>query len=314
MNIVYNFIKTKMLLKRLTLETISEEWLIRNKNSYKQSTYQTYSYIIQKYILCSKIANISVTNLRTDDLISFSESLINNGLSAKSVNDILLILNSLLRFVSKKYDVDIICAPLVKNQKKEMRVLSITEQQCLVNYLKTDMDNYKFGVLVALYTGIRIGELCALQWQDIKDGNIIINKTMQRLKDDNGKSIVIIDSPKTFNSNRTIPIPDFLTSIIEQRRDKPENYILSTGSLKFVEPRLMQIKFKKIIEVCDIDNVTFHTLRHTFATRCVECDCDIKSLSEILGHADVNTTLNRYVHSSLELKQTNINKLQKYAI
>lgn len=314
MNIVYNFIKTKMLLKRLTLETISEEWLIRNKNSYKQSTYQTYSYIIQKYILCSKIANISVTNLRTDDLISFSESLINDGLSAKSVNDILLILNSLLRFASKKYDIDIICAPLVKNQKKEMRVLSITEQQCLVNYLKTDMDNYKFGVLVALYTGIRIGELCALQWQDIKDGNIIINKTMQRLKDDNGKSIVIIDSPKTFNSNRTIPIPDFLTSIIEQRRDKPENYILSTGSLKFVEPRLMQIKFKKIIEVCDIDNVTFHTLRHTFATRCVECDCDIKSLSEILGHADVNTTLNRYVHSSLELKQTNINKLQKYAI
>lgn len=137
---------------------------------------------------------------------------------------------------------------------------------------------------------------------------------MQRLKDDNGKSIVIIDSPKTFNSNRTIPIPDFLISIIEQRRDKPENYILSTGSLKFVEPRLMQIKFKKIIEVCDLDNVTFHTLRHTFDTRCVECDCDIKSLSEILGHADVNTTLNRYVHSSLELKQTNINKLQKFAI
>lgn len=142
--------------------------VIRNKNSYKRSTYQTYSYIIQKYILCSKIANITVTNLKTDDLISFSESLIYDGLSAKSVNDILLILNSLLRFASNNYDIDIISAPLVKNQKKEMRVLSITEQQCLENYLKTDMDNYKFGVLVALYTGIRIGELCALQWQDIK--------------------------------------------------------------------------------------------------------------------------------------------------
>lgn len=307
-------IKSKLLLKRVTLQTVSEEWLITNKNSYKKSTYQTYSYIIEKYILSSEISNVSVSNLNANNLVLFSEKLINKGLSTKTVNDIILILNSLLRFASINYDADISLAPHIKEQKKEMRVLSILEQQQLESYLKVDMDNYKFGILFALYTGIRIGELCALQWKDINNGNIVISKTMQRLKNDSGKSVIVIDSPKTFNSNRTIPIPIFLNPIIEQRRDSPEKYILSTQSLEFVEPRLMQIKFKKITEVCGFNNVTFHTLRHTFATRCVECDCDIKSLSEILGHADVNTTLNRYVHSSLELKQNNINKLQKFVV
>ena len=307
-------IKSKLLLKRITLQTVSEEWLNANKNSYKQSTYQTYSYIIGKYILNSEISNISLNNLNTNNLASFSEKLMSKDLSTKTVNDIILILNALLRFASINYDADISLAPHIKEQKKEMRVLSILEQQQLENYLKTDMDNYKFGILFALYTGIRIGELCALQWGDINNGYIVISKTMQRIRNGTGQSVVVIDSPKTFNSNRTIPIPNFLNAIIEERRESPENYVLSTKSLKFVEPRLMQIKFKKITEICGFNNVTFHTLRHTFATRCVECDCDIKSLSEILGHADVNTTLNRYVHSSLELKQNNINKLQKFVV
>ncbi|MFR5875037.1 MAG: tyrosine-type recombinase/integrase [Eubacterium sp.] len=308
------FVKSKFKLKKLTLERVSKEWLFTNKNSYKKSTYQTYSYIIEKYILTSEIAHISIMNLNTAQLVYFSENLINKGLSTKTVNDIILILNSILRFVSANYSIEASLAPHIKEQKKEMRVLSILEQQQLENYLKSDMDNYKFGVLIALYTGIRIGELCALQWKDINNGYIIISKTMQRLKNDIGKSIVVIDSPKTFNSNRTIPIPSFLNSIIEQRRASPEKYVLSTQSLEFVEPRLMQIKFKKITSYCGFSDVTFHTLRHTFATRCVECDCDIKTLSEILGHADVNTTLNRYVHSSLELKQNNINKLQKFVV
>lgn len=254
-------IKSKLLLKRVTLQTVSEEWLITNKNSYKKSTYQTYSYIIEKYILSSEISNVSVSNLNANNLVLFSEKLINKGLSTKTVNDIILILNSILRFASINYDADISLAPHIKEQKKEMRVLSILEQQQLESYLKVDMDNYKFGILFALYTGIRIGELCALQWKDINNGNIVISKTMQRLKNDSGKSVVVIDSPKTFNSNRTIPIPNFLNPIIEQRRDSPEKYILSTQSLEFVEPRLMQIKFKKIIEVCGFNNVTFHTLR-----------------------------------------------------
>ena len=134
------------------------------------------------------------------------------------------------------------------------------------------------------------------------------------MKDENGKSTIFIDSPKTFHSNRTIPIPLFLNTIIESKRSDSENYVIANESVKIIEPRLMQIKFKRMTEECGLENVTFHTLRHTFATRCVECGFDIKSLSEILGHSDVKTTLNKYVHSSMELKQANMNKLNQIAI
>jgi integrase len=136
---------------------------------------------------------------------------------------------------------------------------------------------------------------------------------MYRLRSDNGSSVVI-DTPKTVNSNRTIPLPKFLNKYVELFRGNPDEYVLSSKRLSIVEPRLMQIKFKKMTQECNFENVTFHTLRHTFATRCVECGFDIKSLSEILGHADVKTTLNKYVHSSMELKQSNMDKLEKIAI
>ncbi len=141
-----------------------------------------------------------------------------------------------------------------------------------------------------------------------------IYKTLHRLKDENGKSKIFIDSPKTFHSNRTIPNPLFLNTIIESKRSDSENYVIANESVKIIEPRLMQIKFKRMTTECGLENVTFHTLRHTFATRCVECGFDIKSLSEILGHTDVKTTLNKYVHSSMELKQANMNKLNQIAI
>ncbi len=137
---------------------------------------------------------------------------------------------------------------------------------------------------------------------------------MNRLKISNDKSKVIIDSPKTNSSNRTIPYPQFLNGVIEKWRVDNDSFVLSTDKLDFIEPRLLQIKFSNIIRECSLDDVTFHTLRHTFATRCIECGFDVKTLSEILGHSDVKTTLNRYVHSSMELKQNNMNKLNQIAI
>ena len=300
--------------RKITIGMVAGEWLNANRNSVKRSTYQTYECIICKYVINSTLDSICISALTPAHYALFSEQLLLKGLSPKTVNDIILILNSLLKYAAKYYNVEIITAPYVKEQKKEMRVLSNAEQKLLEQYLKNDMDNFKFGVLIALYTGVRIGELCALQWHDIQNGTIKIDKTLHRLKAENGKSIVVIDTPKTFHSNRTIPIPMFLNSIIEGKRDDPNKYVISNEDISIVEPRLMQIKFKKMTEECDLNGVTFHTLRHTFATRCVECNFDIKSLSEILGHADVKTTLNKYVHSSMELKQTNMNKLNKIAI
>lgn len=300
--------------KNITISQIAIEWLHVNQNSFKRSTYQTYECIIKKYIVNSSLDNIHLKDVKLSQYVLFSEQLLNNGLAPKTVNDIILILNTLLKYASKYFNIEIVVAPYVKELKKEMRVLSISEQNLFEKYLYKDMDNFKFAVLISLYTGIRIGELCALQWKDINNGTIKIYKTLHRLKDENGKSTIFIDSPKTFHSNRTIPIPLFLNTIIESKRSDSENYVIANESVKIIEPRLMQIKFKRMTEECGLENVTFHTLRHTFATRCVECGFDIKSLSEILGHSDVKTTLNKYVHSSMELKQANMNKLNQIAI
>lgn len=303
-----NSIETK-----ISLSNIADDWLLMNKNKFKVSTYQSYKYKIDKYIKTHYIATNGIFSVTEVDAIDFVNMLVDKQLSSKTINDIISLLNSLFQFAERRYNICRISVPYVKNDYKEMRVLSVLEQKRLEKYLIQDMDNYKFGIYIALYTGIRIGELCALKWSDIHDGTINVNKTVLRLKDGD-KTKIVIDTPKTNNSYRTIPIPIFLNEIIESKRKKPNQYILSSNKIPFVEPRLMQLHFKKAISACEISNASFHTLRHTFATRCVECGFDIKSLSEILGHSNVQITLNKYVHSSMELKQFNMNKLQKIAM
>ncbi len=163
-------------------------------------------------------------------------------------------------------------------------------------------------MLLTLYTGIRIGELCALTWDDVTNDYISINKTMYRTKGNTDKTEIKISSPKTTSSNRKIPLPQCLIPYINQYRNK--GYVLSTDKQQFCEPRLMQLKFAKMIKECEIEKANFHALRHTFATRCIEAGVDVKTLSEMLGHSDVKTTLNKYVHSSFELKQQSMKQLE----
>lgn len=155
---------------------------------------------------------------------------------------------------------------------------------------------------------MRIGEVCALRWKDVSEETIHICKTMQRLKTDSGKTEIIILPPKTASSNRVIPIPKVLLSALTERR-RESGFVLLQNNGKLVEPRLLQYRFTKMAKACGLENAHFHTLRHTFATRCIEAGVDAKTLSEILGHVDVKTTLNRYVHSSLELKKNCMDKL-----
>jgi integrase len=170
------------------------------------------------------------------------------------------------------------------------------------------------GVLLSLYTGIRIGELCALRWEniDLTEKTMRINSTMQRIPDFTGgaaKTQVTITSPKSKCSVRTIPLPDFLAALLASFAAQPKAFLLTGEKLRFVEPRTVQNRFKAYIKACGIESANFHCLRHTFATRCVELGFDVKTLSEILGHSSVNITLGRYVHSSLDLKRTNMAKL-----
>lgn len=195
----------------------------------------------------------------------------------------------------------------VKEEQKEMRVLSCNEQAILEQYLLCDLDLYKLGIILTLYSGLRIGELCALQWEDIRDNRIYVNKSYRRIK--SGSSTVLeVTSPKTVASVREIPLPSSLQHIVEPCRSVGS--VLKTRAGKQVEPRLMQAKFHKYLLESGIEKANFHALRHTFATRCIEAGFDIKTLSEILGHTDVKITLNRYVHSSYELKRINMEKLK----
>lgn len=177
------------------------------------------------------------------------------------------------------------------------------------------MDECKFGVLLALLTGIRIGEICALRWENIslKDNTIKISSTMQRLKDIDlsrtSKTKIVIASPKSSTSTRTIPLSNYAAELCAKMKPSNSTAFILTGTCNYMEPRTLQYRMSKYTRICGLEGVHFHTLRHTFATRCVEVGFEIKSLSEILGHSNTTITLDRYVHSSMELKRDNMNKL-----
>jgi len=195
-----------------------------------------------------------------------------------------------------------------------MRVLSVHEQEKLETLLRENLNPCNLGILLCLYTGLRIGELCALTWNDISDSEqiLFVNKTMQRLQQLDGgdkKTKVVISTPKSECSIRRIPLPDSIYHLLVSNRKSGDAYILTGISGKYLEPRTMENRFKRALANAMVEDANFHALRHTFATRCVELGFDIKSLSEILGHASVNITLNRYVHPSMELKQKNMNML-----
>ena len=292
---------------RITVTELIAEWLNSMKNQVKPCTYQKYECVCRNHII-SDLGMIAVRYISRFTIMSFTERLLEKNLSTKTVNDILIVLGLALKYAQETYSITVPKINYVKEHQREMRVFSAQEQRVITEYLLQQIDIHKFGVLLALYTGMRIGELCALRWDDITDEHIVINKTMMRIKNEQGKTEVKIGSPKSESSNRIIPTPKYLLPMINQF--KSNGYVLSNDKLKYTEPRLMQIKFGQMIAECNIEKTNFHALRHTFATRCIEAGVDVKTLSELLGHSDVKTTLSRYVHSSFELKQKSMEQLE----
>ena len=296
-----------------TLSQIIEEWLSINKNRLKLSSYQKYCGLFKNHIE-NTIGSRPLIYFTTPIISEYSSDRLNSGLSPTTVNSILVFLHSCFKYAHRQYGFSIPDIVYLASNHKEMRVLSKEEQQKFVKYLVTDIDIYKFGILLALYTGLRIGELCALEWNDIDEDRINVRRTVQRLRNTQGTGTELhIGLPKTASSLREIPIPSFLKDIIGQFRSKSNGntYVFALGTSKLIEPRLMQLHFKKHLAKAGLSDVNFHALRHTFATRCVECEFEIKSLSGVLGHAKVQTTLAKYVHSSFELKAENMEKLKK---
>ena len=296
----------------LSMEQLMWNWLSSISNQVKHSSYLKYESMVRNH-LTSGIGKLPARAVTGGIIDQFTNEKLHSAspLSPKSINDLLVIIGMAFGYAQEEYGIPKPTIRRVKENNQEMRVLSRQEQQVLETYLMRDTDLYKLGVLLALYTGLRIGELCALHWEDIQDGNVTVSKSLHRIRKGD-TTRVEMSSPKTRSSIRVIPLPPFLIPVLERRRSSGP--VLRTPAGKPVEPRLMQHHFSRYIAACQLEKTNFHALRHTFATRCVEAGFDVKTLSEILGHTDVKTTLNRYVHSSYEQKKRNMEKLQAFTV
>lgn len=300
-------------LTEMTVRELAAEWFYVTKNRIKESTAANYRMKLDKHILPA-FGEKNCSMLTAKDIYAFIERKMKSGLSARYIADIIVLMKSIYRYACREYAVRNVLDSIImpKRQRKEVRVLTKDEQRKLSAYLNSNRDFVTLGIAISLYTGLRIGELCALQWRDIdiRNKTITVCKTIQRIQTVNGKhrTKVVITEPKSANSNRTIPIPECLVPIIGQFIGTPTAFVLS-GNCKPIEPRTMQNRFKRVLDNAKLPSINFHSLRHAFATGALEIGFDIKTLSEILGHSSVEVTLNRYIHSSMDRKRVCMNMI-----
>lgn len=300
---------------------VASEWFDNIVPQIKDSTANKYRNLLHSYVLPT-YGNIPLNQITFDFIENQCNDLLLNGgkkgtgLSPKTVADTLSIVRNILKFAIRKGKT-IPCdgtAVQIKQSQKTMRILSQSEQDRLCSYLNSERDSCNIGILVCLFTGLRVGEICALRWEDVSfsEQTMYIHQTLQRIQDGSDpekKTKVVLTTPKSACSIRTIPVPEPLIEILSSYKTSNVGYVLTNSESCFIEPRTMQNRFKTALKNSEIEPANFHALRHTFATRCVELGFDVKSLSEILGHATVNITMNRYVHPTLEMKKENMKKL-----
>lgn len=307
-------VKKYKLMRKIKFEEIAKKWLEMKKISIKESTYYNYMFIIDKYLM----PTFKDANLRKLVDYNYNEFVqkLKINLSVKTVRDIGNVLKSILKYSQDEYKftINLKSINMPKLNVTKIKVLNKREKGKLERYCLKQNTLKSLGVVVCLYTRLRIGELCALKWEDIdiEEKIIYVRKTLQRIymeKENNSK--IIINSPKTNSSVRRVPINNKLYEILKPlKKDyKNEDYFLTGSSEKYVEPRNYQNLFKIFLSECKVKPYKFHILRHTFATYCIEVGMDAKSLSEILGHSNVNITLSRYVHSSDKIKKKFLEKL-----
>ena len=312
---------------QITLSQLLYDWLIFKRTNVKESTYSRYTSIVNNHIL-PELGEIMFSELENEDIDYFIEDKLSHGrtdgkkgLSAKTVTDILSIIKQALAY-GKERNYNYPDSLVIHNPRcmsPEIQILTLEEQKILEKTVFFNESSVHTGIIISLYMGLRIGEVCALKWDDFefKSGSIYVHRTIQRLPDlspnAQKKTHIVIDEPKTECSRRRIPIPSFLLNYFIRHQKEREYYVL-TGSERYLEPRSYYRYYKKIMQACGLPQYNYHALRHTFATRCVENNFDIKSLSEILGHSDVSITLQRYVHPSMKLKQQHMDKLGSITI
>lgn len=313
---LYSANTSKVLSSGITVKEAAKQWLTSARLRVKASSYANYRSIIEKHIL-PELGNKHLSSITTPGLNEFIQNKLTygrlnscGGLSAKFVRDIMTVYRSIEAYAAMEYDISRTHFTMPKQEKHSLDVLTKDERHRLEAYLTNDLNTTNMAVLLCMFSGLRIGELCGLKWGDIdlENGTLSVKRTVQRINK-GGCSEVIVGTPKSKSSVRVVPVPRFIMEILRQNKKDDRLYVI-TGQLKPVEPRTMQNRFKKILKDCGVRNVKFHLLRHTYATVCIEQGFDPKTLSELLGHADASITLNRYVHSSMQMKRKYVDRLQ----
>lgn len=299
----------------MVLQELLEVWLNEKRIYVKQSTYAYYCYEVNHYI-SPLLGTLSLEEINEQKIQEAVLILQKQGgdkghpLNKSTVQNLVVLLKQVLKYAIRKEMIDNVTMDIhfaMQVPVNKQQVFSRPEQHKLMQVLLDDLNYKSFGILLCLNTGMRIGELCALKWKDI-DMNaevVHVTKTLQRIyvNDKKEKTDIIVSSPKTETSIRDIPLNKRIISIINTLGyNDLDSYIL-TNSEHYIEPRKMREYYKKILLKNNIKELNFHCLRHTFATRLVESGADYKSVSEILGHSSIHTTLNMYVHPLMEEKR-----------
>ena len=305
------------IMNKKTIREIAEAWKEYKRPYVKQSTMAAYVLILENHVLPEFGDNDS---LHEHDVQAFVLKKIEHGLSAKSVKDILIVLKMVMKFGVKNewmnhYEWDIKFP--VNSQPKELEVLSVANHKKILDYVQHNFTFMSLGIYISLSTGLRIGEICALKWSDINvaDGKITVQRTIERIYMVEGEkkhTQLVINTPKTVNSCREIPISKELLAMVKPMKKvvNADFYVL-TNEDKPTEPRTYRNYYNRLMEKLDIPKLKYHGLRHSFATRCIEAGCDYKTVSVLLGHSNISTTLNLYVHPNMEQKKRCINKMLK---
>lgn len=300
-----------------TIREIALAWKEDKQRYVKQSTYAAYALILENHIM----PVFGECEALSEELVQeFVLQKLDSGLSTKTVKDILIVLKMVMKFGVKNEWMNY-CEWDIKyptiDTTKEMEVLTIANHKKILDFIKLNFTFRNLGIYISLTTGLRIGEICGLKWSDMDSvkGTITVNRTIERiyiLEGDHKHTELVINTPKTKNSCREIPMSKELLAMVRPlKKVVPPDYYVLTNEVKPTEPRTYRNYYYRLMKHLDIPRLKYHGLRHSFATRCIESNCDYKTVSVLLGHANITTTLNLYVHPNMEQKKRCITKMFK---
>ena len=292
-------------------------WAQEKKMYVKKSSFAAYSLILSNHLIP---AFGDMEDIREEDVQKFILEKLDSGRGSKTVKDMLIVLKMVMKYAAKHEYMpyrQVEARFPTGRERTELPVLCRADQKRMMKYMTDNFSFRNLGVYICLSAGLRIGELCALKWEnlDVVRGVIVVEKTIQRVyfvDDGERHTELLIDTPKSANSIREIPMTKELLRMVRPlRKIVNPSYFILTNSSRPTEPRTYRNYYKKLITEIGIPPLKFHGLRHSFATRCIEGRCDYKTVSVLLGHSNISTTLNLYVHPNIDQKKRCVEQMYR---